>query len=275
MEGWSRRSGSGGLTDVPGLFGGAGDWDRLGRLAALDDPGDLGELGVGVSGLAQLLAFPAFVGRGRQQRPAHVAEAIRHPLDERGELADRFGDALPLGDEVLLEMIDVGLEEVPAGEQGLDLTLDLNPRRLALAASLEPGLLEQFVGLLAGPGDHPLGLRLGVSDGRVRGALGEQQRAADRLGLVGARPGGGGVGAGLGELLETGDRGPGPGLHRRGVVLGRLERRGRLLEEGVDLGRVVAPFGLLEARVADQLRVQGHWVTPRSRRNGGCAVVTA
>ena len=32
---------------------------------------------------ANSVAFPALVGRGRQQRPAHVAEAVRHPLDER------------------------------------------------------------------------------------------------------------------------------------------------------------------------------------------------
>ena len=110
-------------------------------------------------------------------------------------------------------------------------------------------LVEAGGGLVAGRGEHPVGLRLGLGDGGVGGALGQQQRAADRLGLVDARmhhrlAAGASASAGLlRQLLEAGDGGPGARLHRRRLVLGGLQGGGDLVDERVDLVLVVAPPG--------------------------------
>ena len=139
------------------------------------------------------------VRRRRQQRPAHVGQPARHPVDEVGERSDRLDDALALGDEVLLEVVDVGLQEVATGEQRLHLTLDLHPLGLAGTSGVALGRLDELVrlgagGVEAGGGvitcgrQQPVGLGLGIGDGGVGGALGEQQRAADRLRLVDVGP---------------------------------------------------------------------------------------
>ena len=206
------------------------------------------------------------LGGRREQRPAHVGEATRHPLHEVGQRGDGLDDALALGHEVLLEVVDVGLQEVAPGEQGLDLALDLHPLGLAGAPGLaRASSTRRSASWRAASRPDAASSRAAASTRsasawasatvRVGGALGEQQRAADRLGLVDGVPhlrlgsGLGALGGLLGQLLEAGDGGPGPGLHRRGLVLGGLQRRRDLLDEGVDLGLVVAPLGGLEAGV--------------------------
>ena len=51
-------------------------------------------------------------------------------------------EPLALGDEVLLEVVDVGLQEVAPGEQRLHLALDLHPLGLAGLAGLGLGVLD-------------------------------------------------------------------------------------------------------------------------------------
>ena len=50
----------------------------------------------------------------------------------------------------MLEMIDVGQQEVAAGQQRLHLVLGLDPLGLGRTTSLEPGFVEQLVGHRAG-----------------------------------------------------------------------------------------------------------------------------
>ena len=186
-----------------------------------------------VVGIGVASASPtARVGAARRPPTAAAGacrRARRAPLT-RSVSDDRLGDPLPLGDEVLLEVVDVGLQEVAPGQQRLHLALDLHPLGLAGPAGLGLGLLDQLGGLGAGAveagggvvassAEQPIGLGLGLGDRRVGRALGEQQGAADRLGLVdvGPAPRRGRLPVRpsaarrpCGQLLQPGDGGPGP-----------------------------------------------------------------
>ena len=164
---------------------------------------------------------------------------------------------------------DVGLQEVAPGEQRLHLALDLHPLLLAGLARLDLGRLDDRLTLGLGVATVDLSLTFSVGDGGVGGALGEQQRAADRLGLGDRRDRRRdridrrrrlGVGrTGRLQLLHLGHRGSGPGFHRRGLLQRRLERRRHARLEGVDLGGVVAvALDRLEPGRADVLRGDGH-----------------
>ena len=82
---------------------------------------------------------------GRDAVPviSDVGSAARDPLHEVVERRDRLDDALALGDEVLLEVVDVGLQEVAPRQQRLDLALDLHPLGLAGPAGVGLGPLDE------------------------------------------------------------------------------------------------------------------------------------
>ena len=142
----------------------------------LDELGDVRFVdGVGarvVDGTGDLWGVVA-VGR-RQLRPAHrpesFADAGRDVVQVRGDGAD----AIALGGKELIELIDVGFEEVAPRQQRLDLTLDAYPLGLSGPAGLGLGGLDDVVRFALGVGDRGVG-----------GALGEEEGAADRLRLVG------------------------------------------------------------------------------------------
>ena len=88
------------------------------------------------------------VGR-RQQRAAHVAEAGGHAVGDLDQFGRRVADASTLRDEELLEVVDVGLEEITAGLEGVDLAGGQQPLGLACSTGFLTGLLEHRRGHLA------------------------------------------------------------------------------------------------------------------------------
>ena len=178
---------------------------------------------------------------GRRHRPVGLQVAV-DALDER---VQRGADPLPLVGEVPADGVDVALER-RAG--GLEAAHVLAQARLALlgdAPGLRLGVAHHGGGLMLGVGHQLLGALLGVGDGSVRGALGEHERAAQRL-------------VGVAALTR-----PLLGTHRAlgglaDAVLEVLEPRRDPLEEVVDLFRVVSPPALLELDLAQPLGCQLH-----------------
>ena len=85
----------------------------------------------------------------------------------------RVAQPLALGDDVLLEVIDVGDQEVAPGDERLDLALGLDPLVLVDLAALDLGVVDDLRRLGAGGGDDARSFRLRVGDGGVGRALGE------------------------------------------------------------------------------------------------------
>ena len=134
------------------------------------------------------------VGR-RQQRAAHVAEAGGNAVGDLDQFGRRVADTSALGDEELLEVVDVGLEEITAGLERVDLAgpasrsvspTDVLPRGPPRASRRPSRGSSRGRCRLVVRRRHQLG-RLGarLGDQRVGGPLGQHQRAADRVGLVG------------------------------------------------------------------------------------------
>ncbi len=219
-----------------GLVGGAfvADLlDELGHVRLVLRVAGLGHAVVGSGDLAGVIA----VGR-RELRPAHRAEPVADPCGDVVQVGGDGGDAISLGGEELVELLDIGLEEVTPRQQRLDLALDADTFGFTGLARLRLGRLDDLVRLL-----------LGLGDRRVGRALGEQQGAADRLRLLGGhrtRRGGRGVWSRgtrrrlLLQLLEPGDGGAGTSLHRRRLLCRLLQRFGRGGAKCFDLALVVA-----------------------------------
>ena len=135
------------------------------------------------------------LGGRRQQRPAHVGEPAGHPLHEVGELGGDLGDPLALGHAGTARggrRRTRGSRAGPAGPAPRPRPAPARTRRPAgvgLGASTSVASTEPVEAalLVAAGGEQPVGLGLRLGDGRVGRALGEEQRAADRLGLVDRR----------------------------------------------------------------------------------------
>ena len=169
----------------------------------------------------------------------------RNTLGHLEDRTCRIAQPTAFVDEETLEVIDVRLEEVAAGEQGVDLALDLNPFGLAGPACFLTRLLDETFRHLTrrvdrsgrlrfGLGSQFGGLGLGLGDGGVGRALREQQGATDRFGLVdrgrdvGARLRFGCGALGSDVLDRDGHRvrvGRGLGRSERSLVLGGGRQR--------------------------------------------------
>ena len=233
------------------------------------------------------VSSPGSSVRGRHDRRCDLAESGRDSVAQRLDLTRGATEAFALVDEEPFELIDVAEQELTAGLERLDLVGRGDPLGLAGLARLGASLFHELrrhlagrvecgIGFGAGGGADPVGLGLGFGDRGVGGALGEQQGARDRLGLVGAHlhrcAGCVGfgcrgarcrcrVGGGRRRLLlflESGDGGTGAGFHRRGLLLGLLECGCCVVEQGVDLGGVVSLADGAERRTADLAGRQFH-----------------
>jgi hypothetical protein len=114
-----------------------------------------------------------------------------------------------------------------------------------------PRRVDRRLGLAARLVTDPIGLGLRLGHRVVGGALCQQQRAADRLGLVGSDPHGGLVDLGgrlfgCRELLQARDGGACARFHRGGLLLGVFECPGGAFEERIDLVGVVPLADRLE-----------------------------
>jgi len=126
----------------------------------------------------------AGVVAGGELGATHRCESVGHARGDAAEFGHDFGDSLALRLKMLLEMVDVGLEEVPAGEQRLHLALDANPLGLCGAARFGHRFLDDPGTFSLGGGQAILGGTLSLGDRAVGGALGQQQRSTDGLGFV-------------------------------------------------------------------------------------------
>ena len=219
-----------------------------------------------------LQAWRQRLARRRQQRSAHVAEASRHSLDHLLQLHRSVAQTLALRLDVQLEVVDVGEQEVAASEERLHLVLSGDLLVLDGAARLETSIVDRLgghgarrvehtSGFVARLAQQPVGLDARLGHRLVGGALGEQQRATDDLGVAAARRCrccGRTRCHLLRHFLQLGHGGAGAGLHRGGLVLGELDRAGDLFLEGVDLVGVVAPLDDLEAGAAHRVWAHLH-----------------
>ena len=180
--------------------------------------------------------------------------------------------SVALGLQVLLKMVNVAQQEVATGEQRLHFVFCAHALILNGAASLETRVLDRLDGHGARTVEHArrlvaslcrdaVGLRTGLHDRCIGGALGQQQGAADHVGVATVTGGGcltrvaGGL---LRDLLQLGHGGPSPGLHRCGLVLGGLDRSGYLRTKRLNFVGVVTLLDGLESGTANRLRADVH-----------------
>jgi hypothetical protein len=160
-----------------------------GGAVTIDHRGDIG-VSVVVGDVARRV-----VRRGECRQP-NLTEPGRYPLADRLQLSRRCPQALALVDEELFELVDIADQELTAGDERLHLVEGCRALGLGGATRLVASVFEKLGrhlsrridrGFGLGPGlvADSFGLALRLGNGEISRALREQQRARDRLGLVG------------------------------------------------------------------------------------------
>ena len=230
-------------------------------------------IGLVASGSWRSVVVGLVVVRRRQQRRTDVGETAGDPVGDVEQRRRGLAHPIALVGEEDLELFDVGLEEVTSRLERLDLA----EYGEALGLACLPGTGTRFVEQLCchvarrrqGRGrlvvrrrEDPVRLPACLGDGRVGGALGEQQCATDRLGLVDRRvdrrAGADFAGATVADFLEAGDRGACAGLHRGRLVLCPLEFVGDIAQEDPHLLGIHTLADGLELGAPDTLRAHVH-----------------
>ena len=197
---------------------------------------------------------------GQRDAPRRLQQrgVVEHAL----ELDDAAADAIALLAHHVVERLDVGLQGVAGLEQLLDLGLGRQAGALGAQAGLRLDLGPDLRRLLAGLAQQAGRLVLRLLDGGVGRALGQHERAAQRVvglgDVVGRRPT-----LGLVELpMGVGRPALGAlGPHHRiaHAVMQGLHAAGDPLQEVVDVSRVVpAAPRLTELDSVKRLRSQVH-----------------
>ena len=213
------------------------------------------------------------LGRRRKERTAHVAHSAGHAIHEFLQLHSRITQSLALDLEVLLQMIDVAQQKVASCQQRLHFVLRTHALILYGASRVEARVFDRLGSHHAGAVEHsrclvaslccdPVGLCAGLYDRCIGGALGQQQRATDHVGVTTVAVGGRCLALAarglLRHLLQFGDSGACPGLHRSRLVLSRLNCCGDLRTKGFNFVRVVTLLDGLEAGAANRLWADVH-----------------
>ena len=174
----------------------------------------------------------AYCGHDRTTQIGKSARRLGHDVTER---AGYFAYALALRDDVLLEFLNIAQQEISAGQQRIDLTLDLDALDLGRTTRIGLGFVEQAVEHALRTVDHDLCLDLGlhcyliclkrgITNCGVCGTLREQEGTTDALGslfVAGPRR----ICLRLGgNFLKSRCRCSGSRLHRRSMLLHCFER---------------------------------------------------